>query len=188
MVLMARIRHGIAMASRDSGRRSRRGRMSGPTSSVSREFIEVGERVLVLARHRGVGRRERRADRATRCVGRSTLRDGRIVRWDAYCDRAEALEAARAGGVGDVAGERGDRARRLRDASAREGIECCAPFCSPDVVWYPTDRWLDGSAYRGHDGMRRLVEAASRRTSMTSAFEVHEIRDAQRVVLSRALT
>jgi len=34
-----------------------------------------------------------------------------------------------------------------------EGIDEALCFCSPDVVWYPTDRWLDGSAYRGHHGM-----------------------------------
>ncbi len=34
-----------------------------------------------------------------------------------------------------------------------EGIGAALSFFSPDVVWYPTDRWLDGSAYRGHDGM-----------------------------------
>ena len=42
-----------------------------------------------------------------------------------------------------------------------EGIDAALAFVSPDVVWYPTDRWLDDSAYRGHDGMRRLSAAFS---------------------------
>ena len=39
-----------------------------------------------------------------------------------------------------------------------EGIDAALSCFSPDVVWYPTDRWLDGSAYRGHDG---IVEASA---------------------------
>ena len=42
-----------------------------------------------------------------------------------------------------------------------EGIDAALSFFSPDFVWYPTDRWLEGSAYRGHDGMRRLQAAFS---------------------------
>ncbi len=30
-------------------------------------------------------------------------------------------------------------------------------FFTADAAWYTSDRWLEGSAYRGHDGLRRLV-------------------------------
>lgn len=30
-------------------------------------------------------------------------------------------------------------------------------FFTPDAVWYTSDRWLEGDAYRGHEGLRRLV-------------------------------
>ena len=59
-----------------------------------------------------------------------------------------------------------------------EGIDAALSFFSPDVVWYPIDRWLDGSAYRGHDGMRRLAAAFSENFD-DFRYDVHDIRDAQ---------
>jgi ketosteroid isomerase-like protein len=59
-----------------------------------------------------------------------------------------------------------------------DGIDAALAFCSPDVVWYPTDRWLDDSAYRGHDGMRRLAAAFSENFD-DFRYEVHDIRDGQ---------
>ena len=59
-----------------------------------------------------------------------------------------------------------------------EGIEAALAFYAPDCVWYPTDRWLEGSAYRGHDGMRRLQAAFSENFD-DFRFEVHDTRDAQ---------
>ena len=58
-----------------------------------------------------------------------------------------------------------------------EGIDAALSCFSPDVVWYPTDRWLDGSAYRGHDGMRRLATAFSENFD-DFGYDVHDIRDA----------
>jgi ketosteroid isomerase-like protein len=58
-----------------------------------------------------------------------------------------------------------------------EGIDVALSFVSPDVVWYPTDRWLDDSAYRGHDGMRMLAAAFSENFD-DFRYEVHDIRDA----------
>src|SRR4051812_10213645 len=69
----------------------------------------------------------------------------------------------------------------VRDAFqtfSAEGINAALSFFSPDLVWYPTDRWLEGPAYRGHDGMRRL-EAAFSENFDDFRFEVHDIRDAQ---------
>jgi ketosteroid isomerase-like protein len=59
-----------------------------------------------------------------------------------------------------------------------QGIDPALSFCSPDVVWYPTDRWLDGSAYRGYDGMRRIAAAFSESFD-DFRYDVHDIRDAQ---------
>jgi ketosteroid isomerase-like protein len=59
-----------------------------------------------------------------------------------------------------------------------EGIDAALSFFSPDFVWYPTDRWLERSAYRGHDGMRRL-EAAFSENFDDFRYEVRGIRDAQ---------
>jgi ketosteroid isomerase-like protein len=58
------------------------------------------------------------------------------------------------------------------------GIDAARSFFSPNVVWYPTDRWLEGSAYRGRDGMRRLAAAFSENFD-EFRYEVHDIRDAQ---------
>jgi ketosteroid isomerase-like protein len=65
-----------------------------------------------------------------------------------------------------------------------EGIAAALSFVSPDVIWYPTDRWLDGSAYRGHDGMQR-IEAAFSENFDDFRFYVHEVRDAQDRVVAR---
>jgi ketosteroid isomerase-like protein len=59
-----------------------------------------------------------------------------------------------------------------------KGIDAALSCFSPDVVWYPTDRWLDGSAYRGHDGMRSLAAAFSENFD-DFRYDVHDIRDAQ---------
>jgi ketosteroid isomerase-like protein len=74
-----------------------------------------------------------------------------------------------------------ENAEVVRDAFRTfdaEGIEAALAFYAPDCVWYPTDRWLEGSAYRGHDGMRRL-QAAFTENFDEFRFEVHDIRDAQ---------
>ena len=59
-----------------------------------------------------------------------------------------------------------------------EGIDAALSFFSPDVVWYPTDRWLDGYAYRGHDGMRMLSASFSENFD-EFRYDVHDIREAQ---------
>jgi ketosteroid isomerase-like protein len=65
-----------------------------------------------------------------------------------------------------------------------EGIDTALSFVSPDVVWYPSDRWLDDSAYHGHDGMRS-IEAAFSENFDDFGFHVHETRDAQDRVVAR---
>ena len=73
--------------------------------------------------------------------------------------------------------------RNAFDTFSAEGIDGALSFCSPDVVWYPTDRWLDDSAYRGHDGMRRLAAAFSENFD-DFRFDVHDIRAAQERVVA----
>jgi ketosteroid isomerase-like protein len=59
-----------------------------------------------------------------------------------------------------------------------KGIDAALSCFSPDVVWYPTDRWLDDSAYRGHEGIRSLVAAFSENFD-EFRYDVHDVRDAQ---------
>lgn len=59
-----------------------------------------------------------------------------------------------------------------------EGIDAALSFFSPDVVWYPIERWVDDSAYRGHDGMRRLAAAFSENFD-DFRYDVHDIRAAE---------
>ena len=59
-----------------------------------------------------------------------------------------------------------------------KGIGAALSYFSPDVVWYPTDRWLDDSAYRGHEGIRSLVAAFSENFD-DFRYDVHDVRDAQ---------
>jgi ketosteroid isomerase-like protein len=61
---------------------------------------------------------------------------------------------------------------------AAEGIDAALSFFSTDVVWYPIDRWLDESAYRGHQGMRKLGAAFSE-SFEDFRYEVHDVRDAR---------
>ena len=67
--------------------------------------------------------------------------------------------------AGSMAAENVELVRKALEAFATGGVEAALPFLSPGVAWYPTDRWLDARAYRGHDGMREL--AASRGASGT---------------------
>jgi ketosteroid isomerase-like protein len=68
--------------------------------------------------------------------------------------------------------------RNAFETFSAEGIDAALSFHSPDVVWYPIERWLDDSAYRGHDGMRRLAAAFSENFD-DFRFDVHEIRATQ---------
>jgi ketosteroid isomerase-like protein len=68
-------------------------------------------------------------------------------------------------------------------AFQRGGIEAALSFFSPDCVWHPTNRWLEDSAYRGHDGMRRL--AASFADNFDSwEYDVTDTRDADDRVIA----
>jgi ketosteroid isomerase-like protein len=60
---------------------------------TAEEFIDGGDRVLVIARHRGRGRGSG-AEVETLFYEVYTLRAGKIVRVDEFTKRAEALEAA----------------------------------------------------------------------------------------------
>ncbi len=75
--------------------------------------------------------------------------------------------------------------RNAFQALGAEGIDAALSFCALDVVWHPTDRWLDDSSYRGHDGMRALSASFSENFD-DFRFEVHDIRDAQDCVLTLA--
>ena len=77
---------------------------------------------------------------------------------------------------------------RAFETFAAEGIEAALPFFSPGCVWYATDRWLDDSAYRGHDGMRRL-DAEFSDNFDDWGYEVEDVRDAgDRVVALSQMT
>jgi ketosteroid isomerase-like protein len=79
-------------------------------------------------------------------------------------------------------------ARNAFRSLGEKGIDVALSFVSPDVVWYPTDRWLDDSAYRGHDGMRMLAAAFSENFD-DFRYDVHDIRDAgDRVVALADMT
>ena len=70
-----------------------------------------------------------------------------------------------------------DLVRNAFEAFALGGIDAALSFFPPDFVWYPTDRWLEGRAYRGHEGMGRLAAAFSDNFD-GYRYEVHDVRDA----------
>jgi ketosteroid isomerase-like protein len=76
-----------------------------------------------------------------------------------------------------MSGESVEIVRNAFHSFGAEGIDSALSFCSPDVVWYTTDRWLDDSAYRGHDGMRMLAAAFSENFD-DFRYEVHDVGDA----------
>jgi ketosteroid isomerase-like protein len=76
-------------------------------------------------------------------------------------------------------------ARQTFQAFRTDGVEAALPFLALDVVWYTTDRWIEESAYRGHDGIRRL-NAAFDDSFDDWTYEVHDFRDAHDRVVVRA--
>jgi ketosteroid isomerase-like protein len=60
----------------------------------AREFIDLGDDVLVLAEFRGRGKASGMPIEAMAGAGLFSLRDGKVVRLGTYTDPAEALEAA----------------------------------------------------------------------------------------------
>lgn len=78
--------------------------------------------------------------------------------------------------------------RHAFQAYNARGIDGALPYFARDVVWYTTDRWLDGSAYRGHDGMRSLTAAFTENFD-DLRFEIRDLRDAgDRVVAQFDMT
>ena len=61
---------------------------------------------------------------------------------------------------------------------AAEGTDAALSFYAPDCVWYTSDRWLDGSAYRGHAGMRKLAAGWDENVD-DYGWDVRDIREAQ---------
>lgn len=57
-----------------------------------------------------------------------------------------------------------------------EGPEAAVSLLPADFVWYTTERWLEGSAYRGHAGMRKLSDGWSDNFDRWG-YEVRELRD-----------
>jgi ketosteroid isomerase-like protein len=68
--------------------------------------------------------------------------------------------------------------RKAFETFGAEGIDAALSFFAPDFVWYPTDRWLEGDAYRGHDGMRRLAAAFAENFD-DFRYDVRDVRDAE---------
>jgi ketosteroid isomerase-like protein len=68
--------------------------------------------------------------------------------------------------------------RNAFQSFSADGIDAALSFFSPEVVWYPLDRWLDDSAYHGHDGMRKLSEAFTENFD-DFRYDIHDIRAGQ---------
>ena len=73
-------------------------------------------------------------------------------------------------------------------AFGKGGVEAALPFFSSDCVWYTTDRWLEGPAYRGHDGLRELAAGFAENFDRWG-YELQDVRDAgDRVVALAEMT
>jgi ketosteroid isomerase-like protein len=73
--------------------------------------------------------------------------------------------------------------RRAFQAFNSGGVEAALPFFRPDVVWYPTNQWLEDPAYHRHEGMREL-SAAFAGNFDDVGYEVRELHDADDRVLA----
>ena len=71
---------------------------------VPERFIDLGGRVLVLAREHGRGRYSGAEVRSHQTAHVWTLRDGEVVHFQVYWDREEGIRAARAEGATPRAG------------------------------------------------------------------------------------
>ena len=77
------------------------------------------------------------------------------------------------------------QAFEVRDS---EGVEAALHFFASDVVWYTTDRWLEGATFRGHEGLR-TADALWAANFDDFGWAVHNIRDAgDRVVALSEMT
>jgi ketosteroid isomerase-like protein len=61
------------------------------------------------------------------------------------------------------------------EAFAASGVEAGLSFFAPDVVYDTTDRWPEGSAYRGREGMRALATGWSDNFD-SWGYEVEDVR------------
>ena len=64
---------------------------------------------------------------------------------------------------------------RAFEAFSANGFEDALSCFTPDAAWYTTDRWLEATAYRGHDGLRRLVAGFSENFDALD-YDVEEVR------------
>ena len=74
----------------------------------------------------------------------------------------------------------------MRDAFqtfGEEGVEAALAFFRPDFVWYTSDRWLEAAAYRGHNGLRKLVAGFSENFD-TWGYDLHDVLDAHEAAVA----
>jgi len=82
-----------------------------------------------------------------------------------------------------MSGENVDLVRHAFEVYDSEGMEAALRFFAADMVWHPTNRWLETDAYSGHEGMR-AVEAEWAANFDDWRWEVHDIRDAGEQVVA----
>jgi ketosteroid isomerase-like protein len=87
-----------------------------------------------------------------------------------------------------VSRENVDIVRQAFAVRDSEGVEAALRLFASDVVWYTSDQWLEGSVYRGHEGLR-AVEAMWAANIDDWAWALHDIREAgDRVVALSEMT
>jgi ketosteroid isomerase-like protein len=76
-------------------------------------------------------------------------------------------------------GPNAQTARQAFDAFSRGDAEELVRLCHPSFVWRPFRAQLEGTAYRGHDGIRRCVEDLQEDWSEVriDPLELHEAGD-----------
>jgi ketosteroid isomerase-like protein len=120
-----------------------------------KEVIDAGERVLVLTHD--FGRREGSTEEV-RLIGAAvwTIRDRKIVRAEFYTDRAEAFAAV---GLADQAmsQQNVEIVQRWVDALNAADVASFLDVWDHECEFFSvTGSQLDGTPYRGHEGLRRF--------------------------------
>ncbi len=115
-----------------------------------REFVDVGDRVVVHLHHRARGRGSD-IEVELDSFNVFTLRDGLIVRMELFAGREAALTAA---GIS----EHEAIVRRLFDAFNRLDIDAALAACDPAIELHSWSEGPDRQTYRGHGGMRAALD------------------------------
>jgi ketosteroid isomerase-like protein len=142
------------------------------------EFHDLGDRVLSFGRWHACGRTSGIALDINTAAWLVRLRDGKVIWWQTFTNRAEALEAA---GIEESATsqENVEIVRRFYDAWARDGVPGPQELMDPDIEYVNPDYAVEPGIRRGRRG---FMDAVAR----TDAAFDHQVLELEQLIEGRA--